>query len=183
MTTPRAPKRWFLRLPALLLLLAIGAGQMMLALVFLRSVPTPAHAEGTAPAPAAAESHAAESHAAKAEHAAPAHGEHEHEMEVDLGTFGMTVPRSKEHPILLVSFHLHGTVAEPQQAEFHERYESFQNRVRQEVLLAVRHSSVDALADPSLTEFKKQLLVRINRVLGKASLSDLVLSDVAILEP
>jgi hypothetical protein len=40
-----------------------------------------------------------------------------------------------------------------------------------------------ALTDPSLTEFKSQLLTRINRVLGHAALGDLIFSDVAILEP
>jgi hypothetical protein len=172
-----------------LLLLAIGVGQMVLAMVFLRSASAPVQAEPVA-APAPAEPHDkphekphAKPHAAKAEHAAPAHGDHEHELEVDLGSFGMTVPPSKGHPTLLVSFHLYGTIGEAQQAEFHEKYESFQHRIRQEVLLAVRHSNLDALTDPSLTDFKRDLLTRINRVLGKAALGDLIFSDVAILEP
>ncbi|HEY5310971.1 MAG TPA: hypothetical protein VIK18_00585 [Pirellulales bacterium] len=178
MTTPRAARRWYLRLPALLLLVAIGVGQMLLAMVFLRNVPA-ATAEVAAPTAAAPAEHAP----AKVEQPAHAEQAHGHETEVDLGNFAMTVPPSKEHATLLASFHLYGTIQESQQAEFHERYESFEHRIRQEVLLAVRHSSVAALTDPSLTEFKQQLLTRINRVLGPAALGDLIFSDVAILEP
>lgn len=180
MTTPRTPRRWYLRLPALLLLIAIGVGQMLLALVFLRNVPSATAEIAPTAAPAAPAEHPP---AAKAEHAS--HGGHEHgaEAEVDLGSFAMTVPPSKEHATLLVSFHLYGIIQESQQPEFHERYDSFQQRIRQEVLLAVRHSNVTALTDPSLVEFKQQLLTRINRVLGHASVSDLIFSDVAILEP
>ncbi|HWC88649.1 MAG TPA: hypothetical protein VG433_03320 [Pirellulales bacterium] len=185
MTTPRVQRRWYLRLPALLLLIAIGVGQMLLALVFLRNVPS-ATAEVAAPAGATPGEHPV----TKAEHPAPAghgaqagHGEHGHESEVDLGNFAMTVPPSKEHATLLVSFHLYGTIQESQHAEFSERYETFEHRIRQEVLLAVRHLNLAALTDPSLTEFKSQLLTRINRVLGHAALGDLIFSDVAILEP
>lgn len=180
MSTPRAQRRWYLRLPALLLLLAIGVGQMLLALVFLR------HAQATPEASPPAGEHAPAAAAAapaKAEHAPAAHGEHATQSEVDLSSFAMTVPPAKDHPTLLVSFHLYGTIAESHSAEFHERYESFQHRLRQEVLLAVRHVSLADLTDPALTAFKGQLLTRINRVLAPVQLDDLVFSDVAILEP
>lgn len=179
MTTTRPARRWYLRLPVLLLLIALGVGQMLLALVFLRNAPT-APAEAAAAAPPAAPTEQAP---AKAEHGPAAHGEHAVEAELDLGNFAMTVPPAKDHGTLLVSFHLYGTLPESEQAEFHERIEALQHRVRQEVLLAVREMSLPALTDPSLGEFKKRLLGRMNRVLGKPALRDLIFSDLAILEP
>ena len=167
------------RLPAILILAAIGLGQVLIALVFLRSVPdaspSAAAAEAVPAAPAAEPKHEA------AHDAHGGHEEHNVETEVDLGTFSLTVSVAQAKPLLL-SFHLYGTLNEAKHAEFTARYEAQHHRLRQEVLVLMRGTDMDMLTDPDLTELKKLLLARINRLLGKASLNDIVISDFATLE-
>jgi hypothetical protein len=162
-----------------MILAAIGLGQVLIALAFLRSVPdspAPADAaEAIAVAPVAEPKH----EAAHGSH--DAHDEHNVELEVDLGTFAMTVAVAKSKPLLL-SFHLFGTLNESKHAEFTARFEAQHHRLRQEVLVLLRGTDTELLTDPDLTELKKQLLARINRLLGKASLNDLIISDFATLE-
>jgi hypothetical protein len=224
--TPAAPrKRWFLRLPVILLMIGIGVGQVLLALVFLRSVPADeTHAEAGHGEPTVAEQHGEPSHVAPshdepapghAAHSDPAHSDSGHhetshheqaphapvaadpldshgshgahdphavEAEVDLGNFALTIPPTKEHPTLLVTFHIYGTIDEHHAGEFNERHDAYRHRIRQEVLTLVRQSDMQALGDPDFSTLKKQMLERINRVLGSAALSHLVFSDFAILE-
>ncbi len=181
MTTAAAPpttsaRRKIARLPAILILAAIGLGQVLIALVFLRSMPdSAAHAE---PAEAVIAAPVAEP---KHEAAHGGHDEHSAEVEVDLGTFSLTVAVARSKPLLL-SFHLFGTLTESKHAEFTARYEAQHHRLRQEVLVLLRGTDIELLTDPDLTELKKQLLARINRLLGKASLNDIIISDFATLE-
>jgi hypothetical protein len=98
-----------------------------------------------------------------------------------LGTFSLTVSVNRTRPLLL-SFHLYGTLSESKHAEFTARFEAQHYRLRQEVLVLLRGAELELLTDPDLTELKKQLLARLNRLLGKASLNELIVSDFAILE-
>ena len=181
MTTIAAPapttaRRTIARLPAILILAAIGLGQVLVALVFLRSVPDSSANSGEAEAALIAP--VVES---KHEAAHEAHDEHGVETEVDLGTFSLTVSVAKSRPMLL-SFHLYGTLNESKHSEFAARFEAQHHRLRQEVLVLLRGTDMTLLTDPDLTELKKQLLARLNRLLGKASLNDVIVSDFAILE-
>jgi len=111
----------------------------------------------------------------KHEAAADPHDEHNVEHEVDLGTFSLTVSVARSKPLLL-SFHLYGTLNESKHSEFAARYEAQHHRLRQEVLVLLRGTDLTLLTDPDLTELKKQLLARINRLLGKASLNEVIVS-------
>jgi flagellar basal body-associated protein FliL len=196
-TLPAAPAsvRRFPKVTSLLLMAAVGVGQVGVAVLFLRNapenasppetpaapvaeVPNPKHEPAPAP-PVAHEEPAKET-------PAPAHdSEHgaETELEVDLGAFSLTVPQVAGRSTLLVSFHLYGTVAEQHQAEFHERFEAYKHRIRHDVLILVRGADLGVLSDPELVKLKRLILDRINRSLGKAALSDIVFSDFAILAP
>jgi flagellar basal body-associated protein FliL len=181
MTTIAAPsptpaRRTIARLPAILILAAIGLGQVMVALVFLRSVP-----DGSAHASAADAAPVVPVAEPKHEAAHDAHDEHNVETEVDLGTFSLTVSVARAKPMLL-SFHLYGTLNESKHAEFAARYEAQHHRLRQEVLVLLRGTDLALLTDPDLIELKKQLLARLNRLLGKASLNEVIVSDFAIIE-
>jgi hypothetical protein len=181
-SSPSAVKRTVARLPAILILAAIGLGQVLVALVFLRSVPDgsaqASSVEAVAAAPVAEPKHepAHDSHDSHG-----GHDEHNVETEVDLGTFSLTVSVARTRPLLL-SFHLYGTLNESKHAEFAARYEAQHHRLRQEVLVLLRGTDITLLTDPDLIELKKQLLARLNRLLGKASLNEVIVSDFAILE-
>jgi flagellar basal body-associated protein FliL len=180
--SPSAVKRTVARLPAILILAAIGLGQVMVALVFLRSVPDGSAHAGTADAtlvtPVVETKHEA-AHDSHGSHGG--HDDHNMETEVDLGTFSLTVSVARAKPLLL-SFHLYGTLNESKHAEFDARYEAQHHRLRQEVLVLLRGTDLALLTDPDLIELKKQLLARLNRLLGKASLNEVIVSDFAILE-
>jgi|GEM_PF-3228261 flagellar basal body-associated protein FliL len=191
------PKKLPVRLPILLLLGALGLGQIVVAVVFLKLFSGQGSATATPPAAVKAANlaePAAEEHAEEVEahdaggHEASGHGGHGGhgggpggEAEVDLGIYSMTVPR-KGAKTLMVSFHLYGTIKTEKQADFTQRYEGHQQRMRQEVLMLLRQSDENQLTDPELFELKKRLLMKINRLLGKAAVSDIIFSDFAILD-
>jgi flagellar basal body-associated protein FliL len=178
--TASGSTRWFLRLPAIILLIAIAVGQVLIAMIFLRSA-----GDGTNKAEAA-DPAAAQQAPAEAPKPEPAHedaaADHGAEHEVDLGMFSMTVPQPKLRGTLLISFRLYGTIDEHKQPEFSERFQAHTHRIRQDVLFLMRSATIDEMTEAGLETLKKRLLDRINRSLGPAKLSDIIFSEFAILE-
>lgn len=164
---------WFGR--AKLLLFAVGVVVVECAIAYLLI-------------PAAAETPALAAKPAKAEHAPAsesAHGEElgeAHEVEADLGKFGVTSFQPSTNSTLLIDFHLYGTVGAEEKAAFERAMEGNQHRFRDQVIVIVRSSELTDLTDAGLGLIKRKILEKSNRLLGKPYLRSVIFSDFSFVE-
>jgi hypothetical protein len=89
--------------------------------------------------------------------------------EVDLGTYRTTMPKDsdKDAPAEL-ELHLFGTVPPYRVALIERQLRSDDYRLRHEMLAAVRQSSADELAEPSLTQLRTRIEQVVNEILKDA---------------
>lgn len=121
-------------------------------------------------------------HGEEAAHSGGGHGGHGGAREVDLGEYSCSAFQPAMDTTLLVSFHLYGTVDVAAEHDFGPAFESNQHRIRDQVLTSVRSAVLTELTDPELTALKRQLLARVNRLLGRDLLQRVVFSDFVIVE-
>lgn len=123
---------------------------------------------------------------AKGEHGEPgeSHGEShgEAEIEADLGKYSIVVHKPAESYTMRINFHLIATVKETETEEFNHLLEKCQHRLRDQVIFEVRSSEVSDLTDPGLALIKRKILGKINDLLGKPLLREVVFSDYAFVE-
>lgn len=136
--------------------------------------------------PVAAEAPAVAAKPSKTEHGAePAHSEEPgeaHEVEVDLGKFGVTSFQPSTNSTLLIDFHLYGTVGGEEKAAFDRAMEGNQHRFRDQVIVIVRSSELTDLTDAGLGLIKRKILEKSNRLLGKPYIRSVIFSDFSFVE-
>ena len=105
-----------------------------------------------------------------------------HEVEVDLGKYNVIVHQPTANVTLRVSFHLIGTVAEDEQAEFQHLLEKNQHRLRDQAIFEIRNCQIEDLTDPGLALLKRRILAKSNDLFGKPLLHSVVFSDFSFIE-
>ncbi len=103
-------------------------------------------------------------------------------VEVDLGEYAITVSQPNSNLALRVDFHLFGTVAEEDEAEFKKLYERHLKRFRDQILFEIRNSEVEDLADAALGLIKRRILETSNALFGKPLLRSVVFSQFSYVE-
>jgi len=103
--------------------------------------------------------------------------------EVDVDTFNVTNTRAASDVVVHVSFKLVAIVAKGQAIEFDEAANKVHKaRVRQAVIEVARSSTLDELNDPSLSTFKRLIQEKVNKVLRRSYVSEMVVSDFKTIE-
>jgi flagellar basal body-associated protein FliL len=112
-----------------------------------------------------------------AEEQAPAEETKKTELEVDLGNYMVTSYQPLSGTTLRIDFHLYGTVSEEAHPVFSTLKEENDARLREQVNVIVRSASLADLTDPGLGLIKRRILEKINSILGKPLVKEVVISD------
>lgn len=99
------------------------------------------------------------------------------ELEVDLGSYTVTSYQPLSGTTLRIDFHLYGTVSEQAHPEFSTLKEENDARLREQVNVMVRSANLNDLTDPGLGLIKRRILEKINSILGKPLVKEVVISD------
>jgi len=94
--------------------------------------------------------------------------------EIDLGSFKTTLPRDpKTNQFTDLNLHIFGTVPRYRLAEVKKQLRFDEYRLRHETLAAVRQSSREELAEPSLAQLRARIEQVVNRVLSEAPVNEI----------
>ena len=186
-----------LKITALLFVIAVILAECLIAYLYLPS------SDGTASAspPASKQEHAtaekvehskgeggksAEKQEGKAEQSKKGKPEEavdpSDEIEVDLEQFSVTAHQPTASTTMRVEFHLFGTVTAKDKDDFQRLFKVNHNRFREQVLVIVRSAEPADLADARLGLIKRQILEKINALLGKPLLRSVVFSEFSYME-
>ena len=102
--------------------------------------------------------------------------------EVDLGSFHVLTYDPVTGSSLNVDFDLFGTVLAEDESEFYELYAANTQRVREQVLIAVRGMEVTDFTDAGLGLIKRKILEKTNRALGKPLVHEAIFSKFSFIE-
>ncbi|MCF6328310.1 MAG: hypothetical protein L3J02_00700 [Henriciella sp.] len=102
--------------------------------------------------------------------------------EVTLGDFHVVTTDPNTGSSLNVDFELFATVLADEESEFFSLFESNSNRIREQILIAVRGTEVTDLTDPTLGLIKRKILEKTNRALGKPLLHEAIFSKFSFVE-
>ena len=103
-------------------------------------------------------------------------------VEVDLGTHSFSSYLPSRGVNLRVDFHMYGIVRGKENAEFESRYRPIENRFKEAVLMVIRNAEVADLTEANLGLIKRRILEKSNRLMGKALLRDVVITDFTFVE-
>jgi flagellar FliL protein len=103
-------------------------------------------------------------------------------VEIDLGSHSFSSYLPSRGVNLRVDFHMYGIVRGKEHAEFESRYQPIANRFRESVLLVIRNAEVADLTEANLGLIKRRILEKSNRLMGKALLRDVVITDFTFVE-
>jgi hypothetical protein len=98
-------------------------------------------------------------------------------VEADLGRFRVAHKLSSGDGQLYVQFHLFGILPQERQPRLAQLWPLYEKRARDAVISLVQRTETEHLSDPSLTYFKEQVAVTINRILQERLLIDVAFSD------
>ncbi|QDU54290.1 hypothetical protein [Aeoliella mucimassa] len=94
--------------------------------------------------------------------------------ELDLGYFRTTLPRSAvDDSPMEVEVEMYGTVVRHKIPALEEELKEQEYRLRQEVVIALRQTNANEIADPNLVTFRERLLTVYNTVLENAPIESL----------
>jgi flagellar basal body-associated protein FliL len=127
--------------------------------------------------PSVSEGEAQASATPKEEAKEPAEEAKNTELEVDLGNYMVTSYQPLSGTTLRIDFHLYGTVTEQAHPEFAVLKEENDARLREQVTVMVRSANLTDLTDPGLGLIKRRILEKINSILGKPLVKEVVISD------
>jgi flagellar FliL protein len=186
------------KITVLALILAVIVGECLAAFLFLGpSEPAAAaHAPEKSEAKSAAlhgksgdggghskKSHGSgDSYAAKGRNSQGEQSPQNEQKEVDLGEYSIMATDPASSTMLLVDFHIFGTVATQDSAEFERLYEESRHRIRHQVIIIVRSAEMSDLTDASLGLIRRQILERTNQLLGKPLVQEIIFSKFSFLE-
>jgi hypothetical protein len=101
--------------------------------------------------------------------------------EVDLGLFHTTLPRDgKTGSITELSLHIFGTVPRYRVPAVEKQLKTDEYRLRHETLAAVRGSSREELAEPSLNSLRTRIERIVNNIFDEAPIKDIGFYKVTI---
>jgi len=102
--------------------------------------------------------------------------------EIDLGEYAITVTQPNSSTALRVDFHMWGTVLEENTQEVKSLMDRNIHRFRDQVLVEVRHSEPEDLADPGLALIKRRILEKSNDLFGEPILRSIIFSQFSYIE-
>lgn len=102
--------------------------------------------------------------------------------EVSLGSYHVLTYNPDSGSSLNVDFELYGTVLADEEGDFFELYEANQIRIREQILVTIRSTSVTDLTEAGLGLIKRKILEKTNRALGKPLLHEAVFSKFSFIE-
>jgi hypothetical protein len=104
-----------------------------------------------------------------------------HLAEVDLGLFHTSLPRDpKSGTVTALSLHIFGNVPHYRVAEIERQLKIDEYRLRHETIAAVRATSSEELADPSLKSLRERIERIVNGILEEAPVETIGFYEVAI---
>lgn len=116
-------------------------------------------------------------------HSEGGHGGSESDhKEVDLGEYSIMATDPTSSTMLLVDFHIFGTIPTIDEEEFNHLYEENRHRIRHQVIIIVRSSEMQDLTDASLGLISRQILEKINELLGKPLVEEIIFSKFSFIE-
>jgi flagellar basal body-associated protein FliL len=98
-------------------------------------------------------------------------------VEIDLGRFLVAHKLSSGEGQLYVQFHLFGILPHERQTRLAQLWPQYEKRARDAVISLVQRTETEHLSDPSLTIFKEEVAVAVNRILQERLLIDVAFSD------
>jgi flagellar FliL protein len=104
------------------------------------------------------------------------------QVEVDLEEFSVTAFQPASGTTLRIDFHLYGTVATQDVAQFRVLMEKSVHRFREQVIVIVRSAELTDLTDAGLGLIKRRILEKTNRMLGEPLLKSVIVSDYSFIE-
>ncbi len=103
-------------------------------------------------------------------------------LEVDLKAYTVTAAQPLSNTTLRIDFHLYGIVAAKDQMEFDRLFAKREQRVREQVEVTIRGSEITDLTDAGLGLVKRKIHDKVNRILGKALVKSLIVSEFSFVE-
>lgn len=186
------------KITVLALIVAVILGECLAAFMFLGNrEPAATAAESTKQEAPAEKKNEHEPPKKEAHGKAAGHGEHKadkhnqataksssrHEnKEVDLGEYSIMATDPASSTMLLVDFHIFGTITGDDTAEFESLYEENRHRIRHQVIIIVRSAEMADLTDPSLGLIRRQVLEKTNQLLGKPLIQEIIFSKFSFIE-
>lgn len=147
-------------------------------------VPSAAETEHLAERLVAAESavEPAEADSATDENSSQDAGVNQDMLEVSLGSYHVVTYDVDTGSSLNVDFDLYGTVLSSEEGEFLQLYTVTENRLHEQINIAVRGAEVTDLSDPDLDLLKRRILEKTNRTLGKPLVHEAIFSKFSFIE-
>ena len=102
--------------------------------------------------------------------------------EVSLGSFHVVTYNTESRTTLNIDFNLAGVVLADEESDFFTLFESYEQRIKEQVIITVRGMSVTDFTDPNLGLIKRKILEKTNRALGKPLLHEAIISEFAFVE-
>jgi hypothetical protein len=102
--------------------------------------------------------------------------------EVSLGSYHVLNYNPDSGSSLNVDFELYGTVLADEEGDFFQLYEANQIRIREQILVTIRSTSVTELSEAGLGLIKRKILEKTNRALGKPLIHEAVFSKFSFIE-
>jgi flagellar FliL protein len=157
------------------IVVTIVVGECALAYVYVGSAPegSSAHAEESAAAQHKAEEPATDE---------PTDSKEQQGVEVLLGEFNVTSYQPLANTTLRISFKLYGIVKPGDESDLKSRLDEKKHTFREHVLMILRSSEMNDLADPMLGLIKRKILEKTNRLVGKPLLRGVIFSDFSYFE-
>lgn len=101
--------------------------------------------------------------------------------EVDFGMYRTSLPRDqKTQTITELKLHIFGTVPRYRVPEIEKRIKADEYRLRHNTLGAVRTTTRDELAEPSLTQLRERIEVVVNEILEDAPVKSIGFYEVSL---
>lgn len=105
---------------------------------------------------------------------------HANLREWELGQFFVSRFEPAQRDSRVVSFELYGLLPKEDESEFENRYQGRESRCRDAVLSVVKTATAEELRDPVLTALKEKVTQRLNEILKKPRLEDVIFADFTV---
>lgn len=105
-------------------------------------------------------------------------------VEVPIGTTPFVCTNSKASlgSVIHVTFRLYAIVSRDKAAEFTAGYEMYKARMQQAIITVARSSNREDLDDPNLSTMRRLMKEKINKVLQKSDVLEVVISEYKTME-
>ncbi len=98
-------------------------------------------------------------------------------VSIDLGSFRVREPRPIENMNIDLRFAIQAVVPEQEQDRFEQSVALHKNKLRDQIILAVRTAESPEFDEPKLVMFRHRILLRIASVLDGLTPEDLYITD------